>query len=794
MKYNAILIIILICCQALHGQVKILFDATKAEAAGNADWVIDADLHNLGYSTGPAVVGGGNESNPQRYPTPDQSTVTSSTPETYWQGGLSAWGIELVKQGYLVETLPYNGQITYGNSGNVQDLSNYKVFIVCEPNILFTTAEKTALMLFIQNGGGLFMVCDHTNSDRNNDGYDSPEIWDDFISNNGVLSNPFGITFDYVDISQTTTNIPSLPGDPLLHGIMGDVTQAKWSNGTTMTLDPTVNSSVKGVVYKTGSSFGNSNAMVAYATYGSGRVVGFGDSSPADDGTGDPNDNLYTGWTGDANGNHRILMTNATIWLASSPTPPSGLATVTTTAVSSITMTGAVSGGNVTADGGNAVTARGVCWSTSASPGVAGNHTADGSGTGAFTSTLTGLTANTAYHVRAYATNSTGTAYGPDIQFSTSCGSYALPFSETFTTTTLPTCWSQADHQGNGEIWAFGAISPTPSPAPSMTGNYAYVNSDGYGSGNSQNADLITPTLDLSAYASVTLQFTHYFKSYSGSSGTVSYSLDNGTTWSQIQQFTGTTSNPATFSQAISAAAGHSQVKFKWNYTGTYGYYWCIDNVQVTGVQNKTLNLTLFTEGLYNPATGLLNKVQDCTDGESSFNKFSGTVADTLSILLANASSPWAYTYQAHAITVSTAGTVSLPIPAAFASSYYIVIRHRNSIETWSSSPVSFSGTTITYNFSSAAGQAFGSNLKQVTGTFPAFTIYSGDVASSGTGQDGYIDIFDNAGIFNHSQAGSFGYSPEDLNGDGFVDIFDVVIVFNNLQNGAGMNTPPNPN
>ena len=56
------------------------------------DWVIDADLHNLGYGSGPAVVGGGNESNPQRLPTPDQSTVTSSTVETYWEGGSICMG------------------------------------------------------------------------------------------------------------------------------------------------------------------------------------------------------------------------------------------------------------------------------------------------------------------------------------------------------------------------------------------------------------------------------------------------------------------------------------------------------------------------------------------------------------------------------------------------------------------------------------------------------------------------------------------------------------------------------
>lgn len=302
----------------LQAQVKILYDATKAESAANADWVIDADTHNLGYSNGPAVAGQGDESNPQRYPTPLQSTITLSSPETTWEGSLSAWGIDMVKKGYEVETLPYNGSITYGTPSNQQDLSNYKVFVVDEPNILFTASEKTAILQFIQNGGGLFMISDHDQSDRNNDGWDSPHIWNDLFSTNSILVNPFGITFDYNNYSGTYSNIANLPTDSILHGIMGNVTEVMWSNGTTMTLTPSVNSSVKGLIYKTGTS-GNTNVLCARARYGSGKVFAMGDSSPADDGTGDPNDqNLYNGWTADANGNHEKLIVNATIWLAAS--------------------------------------------------------------------------------------------------------------------------------------------------------------------------------------------------------------------------------------------------------------------------------------------------------------------------------------------------------------------------------------------------------------------------------------------------------------------------------------------
>jgi hypothetical protein len=301
------------------GQVKILFDASKAQMCSNADWVIDADVRNIGTGNGGAmVVGQGNESNPQRIPTPAQAGITSSTPETYWDGALSSWGIDMVKQGYVVETLPYNGTISYGNSNNPQDLSNYKVFISDEPNIQFTTSEKNALVQFVQHGGGLFIITHHHKSDRNFDGWDSPHIWNDLMTTNTIQANPFGMSFDYLNFSQLSTNVASLPSDSCLHGVMGAPSQLNYSNGTSITLNTSQNSSVKGLFYKNGSSTtGSTDALVAVCRYGKGKVAALGDSSPPDDGTGDPNDsNLYNGYWNEANGSHRKLLVNTTIWLA----------------------------------------------------------------------------------------------------------------------------------------------------------------------------------------------------------------------------------------------------------------------------------------------------------------------------------------------------------------------------------------------------------------------------------------------------------------------------------------------
>jgi len=88
--------------------------------------------------------------------------------------------------------------------------------------------------------------------------------------------------------------------------------------------------------------------------------------------------------------------------------------------VFNITQSSAVSGGDVTADGGSPVVARGVCWSTTIHPTISDNLTNEGNGTGAFNSYITGLDPETTYYLRAYATNSTGTAYGNEQMFTTS--------------------------------------------------------------------------------------------------------------------------------------------------------------------------------------------------------------------------------------------------------------------------------------------------------------------------------------------------------------------------------------
>ena len=95
------------------------------------------------------------------------------------------------------------------------------------------------------------------------------------------------------------------------------------------------------------------------------------------------------------------------------------LPVLTTTNPTNITINSVTSGGTITSSGGADVTARGVCYGTSSNPTITGTHTSDGKGSGSFTSNITGLTPDTKYYIRAYATNSAGTAYGNEVSFTT---------------------------------------------------------------------------------------------------------------------------------------------------------------------------------------------------------------------------------------------------------------------------------------------------------------------------------------------------------------------------------------
>lgn len=505
----------------------ILFDASHHEMAGNADWVVDADAWNLSmtaYSTPTCKTT--SEANPQRYPTPAQSGITPTTAETYWTGAISSWGIELAKAGHAIETLPNGGLITYGDNTNPQDLSHYQLFIVVEPQTPFTSAEKSAILAFVNAGGGLFMVGDHETSDRDCDGWESPKIWNDLMGATSTTSTGiFGIwmrelgsqssgTEDWFD-DGTDNNVSTDPADPIIHGPFGDGSGGLGLFGaTSMDIDTT---KATAHVWRTGQTHDNLRVTFATATYGMGRVAAIGDSSPADDGTGDPGDTLYGGWDKAVGGvNNREIHLNACAWLLNPPadtTPPQIL-----------------SGPAATHSDCSAV----ISWTTdepatsSVDYGLTASYGSGASAAGYADShevILLGLSPSTTYHYRASSTDAAGN--GPtlstDATFTTSAAappvitsgpsagniagaSAAISWSTDEAATSQVEYGLTTSYGENASVAGYAtAHSVTLSGlSPETSYHYRVLSADGCGNGPSASADAVFTTgaasLDISGW------------------------------------------------------------------------------------------------------------------------------------------------------------------------------------------------------------------------------------------------------------------------------------------------------
>lgn len=305
MKLRLLPVFLLSLALPLFAQQKsVLFDAGHAQTAGNADWTLDED------SCGTA----------QRYPTPDQAGITSSTPETYWNGGHSAMGVDLVKKGFHVESLPVGARISYNDSTNPQDLKNYNVFVIPEPNIRFTTAEVTAIRSFVQNGGGLLMIADHAGADRNSDGWEPPEIFNDLMGSPSL----FGITYNTSSTDKTygwfddhpNVNYTTDTTSPIIYtGPYGSPSSTK-GLGLFGSTSMTLSGAAKGHIWRTVATHDTSSGVTfATSTYGTGRVAGVGDSSITEDATNGCGHTTYLGYN-DPSYDNGLLIANAVAWLA----------------------------------------------------------------------------------------------------------------------------------------------------------------------------------------------------------------------------------------------------------------------------------------------------------------------------------------------------------------------------------------------------------------------------------------------------------------------------------------------
>ena len=155
---------------------------------------------------------------------------------------------------------------------------------------------------------------------------------------------------------------------------------------------------------------------------------------------------------------------------------------------------------------------------------------------------------------------------------------------------------------------------------------------------------------------------------------------------------------------------------------------------------------------------------------------FDGTSmkSDTVTAELHDASYPYALIDQAKVYLDGNGEGTGKFYYAIDETPYYLVIKHRNSIETWSAVPQFFSSNSLSYDFTSGQDKAYGNNQRLINGEW---CIYSGDV-----NQDGYVDIEDLNLVFTDNVNGITGYLPTDLNGDLYTEIEDLNLVFiNNL-------------
>lgn len=164
-------------------------------------------------------------------------------------------------------------------------------------------------------------------------------------------------------------------------------------------------------------------------------------------------------------------------------TLPMAQSEVITYEPTNVTHTHATCGGNVISDGGSEVAERGVCWATTPNPTTSGSHLASGTGTGDFSVNLSGLTANTTYHVRAYAVNEKGTAYGDDVTFRTEA--YTIPTvvtgEVTNITSTSATCSGNVTSNGGSTVTARGICWSRTNQNPTISDSHT---TEGTGTGN----------------------------------------------------------------------------------------------------------------------------------------------------------------------------------------------------------------------------------------------------------------------------------------------------------------------
>ena len=263
-------------------------------------------------------------------------------------------------------------------------------------------------------------------------------------------------------------------------------------------------------------------------------------------------------------------------------------------------------------------------------------------------------------------------------------------------------------------------------------------------------------------------------------SGTTSFTVTSNASWTAISNQSWCTVTPSGFGSGTIAANYSENTSTSprvANVTVTVaGLTPVVVTVSQAGALIRTFNLTVFLEGLYNGFSAMLPAMN-----ESGY-QWGPTIADKLTIELHDGSNYSNIVYTAANVSLYTNGTASFTLSSSYNGNYYVTIIQRNHILTTTALPVSFSSSTIDYNFDAPA-KAYGDNLAMMIDG--KYVIYAGD-----ENQDGSVDGYDLADIGNMVDMFAVGYIKEDINGDGTMDGYDLAIAGNNVDAFIGSITP----
>lgn len=193
-------------------------------------------------------------------------------------------------------------------------------------------------------------------------------------------------------------------------------------------------------------------------------------------------------------------------------------------------------------------------------------------------------------------------------------------------------------------------------------------------------------------------------------------------------------------------------------------------------LDDSSVSVKIIIEGYY-AGSGMMAPVL-MNQGMSSLS----TVSDSITIELRQATSPFALV-SSRKVVLSTTGSAMAKFPSFMSGQYYLAIKHRNAIPTWSSVPVSLGQCPVTYDFTTASSKAYGNNLKEIEPGL--WAIYSGELFT-----DDNIDLLDLSVLQNDIFNFAFGYQASDLNGDGNVDLLDAPIEDENINQFIFSNYP----